>query len=215
MTYSAHTGGAKGHTMSDITKLSGLKVGFAVCGSFCTFSRVFEQLEELSALGCELTPIMSHNAYSLDTRFGKAQSHAARLYEITGRTVLHDIPAVEPIGPKKMFDVLVVAPCTGNTLAKLALGITDGPVTMAVKSHLRNQRPVVIAVSTNDALSGSAKNIGTLRNYKNFYFVPVFQDDSVTKPFSMIADFARLPETIAEALDGRQIQPMMIGARSN
>lgn len=196
--------------MSDFQKLSGLRVGFAVCGSFCTFSRVFEQLEQLAALGCEITPIMSQNAYSLDTRFGTAQSHAARLYEITGRTVLHEITTTEPIGPKKMFDILVVAPCTGNTLAKLAAGITDGPVCMAVKSHLRNQRPVVIAVSTNDALSASAKNIGTLRNYRNFYFVPIFQDDSAGKPFSMIADFSKLPQTIAEALEGRQIQPAIV-----
>ena len=194
--------------MSDIEKLSGLRVGFAVCGSFCTFAKVFEELEELVSLGCEVTPIMSHNAYTLDTRFGTAQQHAARLYEITGRTVLHDITAAEPIGPKKMFDVLVIAPCTGNTLAKLALGITDSPVCMAVKSHLRNHRPVVIAVSTNDALSASAKNIGTLRNYKNFYFVPMFQDDCRGKPFSMIADFKKIPQTILEALDGRQIQPM-------
>ncbi len=196
--------------MSDFQKLSGLRVGFAVCGSFCTFSRVFEQLEQLAALGCEITPIMSQNAYSLDTRFGTAQSHAARLYEITGRTVLHEITTTEPVGPKRMFDILVVAPCTGNTLAKLAAGITDGPVCMAVKSHLRNQRPVVIAVSTNDALSASAKNIGMLRNYRNFYFVPIFQDDSTGKPFSMIADFTKIPQTIAEALDGRQIQPAII-----
>ena len=194
--------------MSDIDKLSGLRVGFAVCGSFCTFAKVFEQLETLVSLGCEVTPIMSHNAYTLDTRFGTAQQNAARLYEITGRTVLHDITTTEPIGPKKMFDVLVVAPCTGNTLAKLALGITDSPVCMAVKSHLRNQRPVVIAVSTNDALSGSAKNIGTLRNYKNFYFVPMLQDDCLGKPFSMIADFTKIPQTILEALDGRQVQPI-------
>lgn len=198
--------------MSDLTKLSGLRVGFAVCGSFCTFSRAFEQVERLAALGCEVTPIMSHNAYTLDTRFGTAQSHAAQLYELTGKTVLHDIPSVEPIGPKKMFDVLVVAPCTGNTLAKLALGITDGTVTMAVKSHLRNQKPVVIAVSTNDALSGSAKNIGTLRNYKNFYFVPIFQDDSSAKPFSMIADFGKIPETVLRAIGGVQIQPMILGS---
>lgn len=194
--------------MSDIDKLSGLRVGFAVCGSFCTFEKAFEELETLVSLGCEVTPIMSRNAYTLDTRFGTAQQHAARLYEITGRTVLHEITTTEPVGPKKMFDVLVVAPCTGNTLAKLALGITDSPVCMAVKSHLRNQRPVVIAVSTNDALSASAKNIGTLRNYKNFYFVPMFQDDCLSKPFSMIADFSKIPQTILEALEGRQIQPI-------
>ena len=194
--------------MSDIDKLSGLRVGFAVCGSFCTFAQAFLELEELVCSGCEVTPIMSHNAYSLDTRFGTAQQHAARLYEITGKTVLHEITQTEPIGPKKMFDVLVVAPCTGNTLAKLASGINDTPVCMAVKSHLRNQRPVVIAVSTNDALSGSAKNIGMLRNYKNFYFVPMQQDDSENKPFSMIADFKMIPQTILEALEGRQIQPV-------
>lgn len=194
--------------MNDIDTLSGLKVGFAVCGSFCTFEKAFAALEDLVALGCEVTPIMSCNAYSTDTRFGTAQQHAARLYEITGKTVLHDIAATEPIGPKKMFDVLVVAPCTGNTLAKLALGIVDTPVCMAVKSHLRNRRPVVIAAATNDALSGAAKNIGTLRNYKNFYFVPLIQDDPTGKPFSLVADFGKLPQTVLEALDGRQIQPV-------
>ena len=186
--------------MTDISKLSGLKVGAAVCGSFCTFSRAFRALSELVAAGCDVTPIMSTCAYTTDTRFGTAQEHAARLFDITG---------TEPIGPKKMFDVLLVAPCTGNTLAKLAAGIVDTPVCMAVKSHLRNQRPVVIAVSTNDALAGAAKNIGTLRNYRNFYFVPIFQDDPVAKPFSMISDFNRIPQTIEAALSGVQIQPMI------
>jgi len=152
---------------------------------------------------------MSTCAYTTDTRFGTAQEHAARLFDITGKTVLHEITTTEPIGPKKMFDVLLVAPCTGNTLAKLAAGIVDTPVCMAVKSHLRNQRPVVIAVSTNDALAGAAKNIGTLRNYRNFYFVPIFQDDPVAKPFSMISDFNRIPQTIEAALSGVQIQPMI------
>lgn len=196
--------------MSDMDKLSGLRVGFAVCGSFCTFAKVFSQLETLVAAGCEVTPIMSHNAYSLDTRFGTAQQNAARLFEITRRTVLHDITSTEPIGPKKMFDVLVIAPCTGNTMAKLALGIVDTPVCMAVKSHLRNRRPVVIAPATNDALSGAAKNIGILRNYKNFYFVPMYQDDCAGKPFSMISDFSLIPQTILEALEGRQIQPIYL-----
>lgn len=194
--------------MSDIDRLVKLKVGWAFCGSFCTFAKAFEEVEELAALGCEITPIMSQTAYSTDTRFGTAQQNAARLFEITGKTVLHEIVTTEPVGPKKMFDVLVVAPCTGNTLAKLAVGIIDTPVTMAVKSHLRNQRPVIIAVSTNDALSGSAKNIGMLRNYKNFYFVPMAQDDCIIKPFSMVADFKKIPQTILEALDGRQIQPV-------
>ena len=195
--------------MNDILDLSGTRIGVAMCGSFCTFSAVFKQLEELSALGCELTPIMSRNAYSLDTKFGTAQAQIARLEEITGKPVLHEITDTEPIGPKKMFDVLLVAPCTGNTLAKLALGIIDTPVCMAVKSHLRNERPVVLAVSTNDALSGAAKNIGILRNYKNFYFVPVYQDDHINKPFSLISDFSQIPQTIHAALGGKQIQPAM------
>lgn len=195
--------------MTDISKLSGLRIGAAVCGSFCTFSRVFRVLSELTAAGCDITPIMSDAAYTTDTRFGRAQEHAARLFDITGKTVLHDITTTEPIGPKKMFDVLLVAPCTGNTLAKLAAGIVDTPVCMAVKSHLRSQRPVVVAVSTNDALAGASKNIGILRNYKHFYFVPVFQDDPVNKPFSLISDFSRIPQTIEAALDGIQIQPML------
>lgn len=196
--------------MTDITRLSGLRIGAAVCGSFCTFDKVFRVLSELSDLGCEVTPIMSYNAYSTDTRFGTAEENNKRLSEITGRNIIHDIVTAEPIGPKKMFDVLLVAPCTGNTLAKVAMGIVDTPVCMAVKSHLRNQRPVVVAVSTNDALSGAAKNIGTLRNYKNFYFVPAYQDDSIGKPFSMIADFTKIPQTIEAALDGVQIQPMLV-----
>lgn len=196
--------------MNDSNRLSGLRVGVCVCGSFCTFDRVFKEIEQLVALGCSVTPIMSYNACTLNTRFGESEAHCTRLKEITGSSVIRDITAAEPIGPKKMFDVLVVAPCTGNTLAKLALGITDTPVCMAVKSHLRNQRPVVIAVSTNDALSGAAKNIGTLRNYKNFYFVPTYQDDSTNKPFSMLADFTLIPQTIEAALDGRQIQPMFV-----
>ena len=195
--------------MTDVSKLSGLRVGAAVCGSFCTFDKVFKQLEELSAIGCELTAIMSFNAATLDTRFGNAEAHIQRLGEITGRDVIRTITTAEPIGPKKLFDVLLVAPCTGNTLAKLALGITDTPVCMAVKSHLRNERPVVIAVSTNDALSGAAKNIGTLRNYKNFYFVPTYQDDSAAKPYSMLADFTKIPQTIEAAIQGRQIQPLL------
>lgn len=194
--------------MTDVTRFSGLRVGAAICGSFCTFSKVFSQLEQLRDMGCIVTPIMSYNAAGLDTRFGKATEHLQRLEKLSGNVIL-DLTAAEPIGPKHMFDVLLVAPCTGNTLAKLALGITDTPVCLAVKSHLRNQRPVVIAVSTNDALSGSAKNIGALRNYRNLYFVPLRQDDPEAKPFSMVADFTKLPETIAEALDGRQIQPMV------
>ncbi len=194
--------------MTDVTRFHGLRVGAAVCGSFCTFKKAFAQFEQLRDMGCSVTPIMSYNAAGTDTRFGRAADHIARLKQLSGDVIL-DLTAAEPIGPKQMFDVLVVAPCTGNTLAKLALGITDTPVCLAVKSHLRNQRPVVIAVSTNDALSGSAKNIGMLRNYRNLYFVPLAQDDPAAKPFSMVADFNKLPDTIIEALDGRQIQPMV------
>ncbi|MBQ8194261.1 MAG: dipicolinate synthase subunit B [Oscillospiraceae bacterium] len=194
--------------MTDVTRFQGLRVGAAICGSFCTFEKVFTQLEQLKDMGCTVTPIMSYNAAQTDTRFGAAQQHIERLKKLSGNIIL-DLTAAEPIGPKHMFDVLVVAPCTGNTLAKLALGITDTPVCLAVKSHLRNQRPVVIGVSTNDALSGASKNIGALRNYRNLYFVPLGQDDPSAKPFSMVADFTKLPETIAEALDGRQIQPMI------
>lgn len=196
--------------MTDTERLSGLKIGAAVCGSFCTFRRVFDEYEKLKKMGCDLTPIMSYNAYSTDTRFGTAQAMAARLYEITGKTVIHDIAAAEPIGPKKLFDVLVVAPCTGNTLAKLALGIIDTPVTMAVKSHLRSGRPVIIAPATNDALAGAAKNIGIMLNYKHIYFVPFSQDDCEAKPFSAVADFTLLPQTIAAALEERQLQPLLL-----
>lgn len=186
-----------------------IKVGFAVCGSFCTFSTVFDEIENLLNLGFDVTPIMSFNAASLDTRFGKASDHIQYLETICKKTVIKTIEDAEPIGPKKMFDIVVVAPCTSNTLAKLAVGITDTPVTMAVKSHIRNMRPVVIAPSTNDALGAAAKNIGTLRNYKNYYFVPIQQDDCIKKPNSMVADFSMLYNTIISALSGVQIQPII------
>ena len=158
----------------------------------------------------QLTPIFSHSAYTIDSRFGTAKEHIHRVAEICGREPLSTIAQVEPIGPKKLLDILVIAPCTGNTLAKLSHGIADGPVTMAAKSHLRNGRPVVIAVSTNDALSGAAENIGRLLNRKNYYFVPFGQDDPEKKPNSMVADFTRIPQTVALAANGRQIQPIII-----
>lgn len=195
--------------MNDIPTLRGLRVGYALCGSFCTFSRSFDALERLLALGADVTPIMSRSAYELDTRFGSAESHRARLTALTGKPIIHDIPAAEPIGPKRLFDILVVAPCTGNTLAKLAAGITDTPVCMAVKSHLRSQKPVLLAVSTNDGLSAAAKNIGALLNVKHVYFVPLKQDDCENKPFSLAADLSLLPEAIAAALEERQLQPIL------
>lgn len=188
----------------------GTKIGIAICGSFCTFSQTFEQMKNLKALNADLTAIMSYHASSLDTRFGTAVNNIMTIESICGKGVIDTIPLAEPVGPKKMFDLLIVAPCTGNTLAKLAAGITDTPVTMAVKSHLRNGRPVLIAVSTNDALSASAKNIGLLMNTKNIYFVPFGQDDHEKKPTSLVADFSRIPEAAQAALEGRQIQPLII-----
>lgn len=188
----------------------GVKIGVAICGSFCTFSKTFEQMIKLKAMNADLTAIMSYHASSLDTRFGTAEYNIMTVESICGKGIINTIPLAEPIGPKKMFDLLIVAPCTGNTLAKLANGITDTPVTMAVKSHLRNGSPVLIAVSTNDALSASAKNIGILLNTKNIYFVPLGQDNFLKKPTSLVADFSKIPEAAQAALDGRQLQPVII-----
>lgn len=186
-----------------------MNIGFAVCGSFCTFSQIFPIMEQLRKEH-NVIPIFSQNAYATDTRFGKAADHIQHVTEICGNPLLHTIDEVEPIGPKKMLDILVVAPCTGNTLAKLAHSIADTSVTMAVKSHLRNGRPVLIAVSTNDALAGAAENIGKLMARKNFYFVPFRQDDPSEKPTSMIASFELIPTAIQKALDGKQMQPVIL-----
>jgi len=190
--------------------LSGVKIVFALTGSFCTFDTTLAQMRRLVSAGAELIPVMSENAYLTDTRFGKAEDFRAQIVEICGREIIHTIKAAEPIGPTKMADVLVVAPCTGNTLAKLALSITDSPVTMAVKSHIRNARPAVLCIATNDALAGSAKNIGALLNNRNYYFVPFGQDDYKVKPTSLVADFERIPETIVEALKGKQVEPLFM-----
>lgn len=183
-------------------------VGFALCGSFCTFSEVIPQIEILRKLNYDVVPIMSGIAYETDTRFGRAEDIRNRIELICKHEILHTIPEVEPIGPKKMLDVLVIAPCTGNTAAKLANGITDTSVTMAAKSHLRNGRPVVIAVSTNDGFAGAAKNIGSLLNYRNIYLVPFRQDDHEKKPRSLAADFSLIPEAVEAALKGKQLQPI-------
>lgn len=190
--------------------LKDLKVGFGICGSFCTFKRAFAAAKKLVELGCDVTPIMSFNSSSIDSRFGTAAEHIEAIEGICGKKAVLTIEDAEPIGPKKLLDVMCVAPCTANTLAKLAVGITDTPVTMAVKSHIRNGRPVVIAVSTNDALAAAAKNLGTLQNYRNFYFVPYSQDDFEAKPYSMVAHYELIPQTISLALDGRQFQPMLL-----
>lgn len=186
-----------------------MKIGFAMCGSYCTYAEVFPVMEQL-AKQYELMPIFSGNAYSTDSRFGTAQTHIRRAFEICGVDPIHTIAQAEPIGPKKLLDALIIAPCTGNTLAKLAHSIADTSVTMAAKSHLRNGRPVLIAVSTNDALAGAAENIGKLMGRKHYYFVPFRQDDPINKPTSMVADFSKIPETLAEALKGRQAQPVLL-----
>lgn len=187
-----------------------LTVGFALCGSFCTFEKVINELKIIKDEYANVIPIMSFNAYSTDTRFGKAEYFIDKIEYICGNKVISTITEAEPIGPKKMLDILVIEPCTGNTLAKLANGITDTSVTLAAKAHLRNERPLVIAVSTNDALSGAAKNIGHLMNYKNIYFVPMRQDDAVNKPRSVVADFTKTIDTIDSALKGKQLQPIYI-----
>jgi dipicolinate synthase subunit B len=186
------------------------RVGFAVCGSFCTHQQVLKALERLTMLYETVIPIASENAAFTDTRFGSSDDLIDRLEELTGRQVLCDIPAVEPIGPKKLLDVLVIAPATGNTIAKLANGITDTTVTMAAKAHLRNGGPVVIAMASNDGLSAGAKNIGELLARKNYYFVPFGQDNAMAKPSSLVADFERLPETVDAALRGEQLQPILL-----
>ena len=186
-----------------------MNIGFAMCGSFCTFAQVFPVMELLTR-DYDVTPIFSNAAASIDSRFGTAAEHILQATDICGKAPLKSIPEVEPIGPKKLFDVLIVAPCTGNTLAKLAHSIADTPVTMAVKSHLRNGRPVILAVSTNDALGGAAENIGKLMSRKHYYFVPMRQDDAKNKPTSMVADFSRIPEALEAALECRQLQPMLL-----
>ena len=186
------------------------RIGFALCGSFCTLKKMTDQLERLAEIGYDLTPIMSENTYTTDTRFGKAEEFVQRVENICGKPVLHRISEVEPIGPKKLLDLLVIAPCTGNTLAKLANGISDSAVSLAAKAHLRNERPVLVAVSSNDALSGNARNLGTLMDTKNYFFVPFGQDDAVKKPTSLVAKTEMIPEAVKAALEGRQIQPILI-----
>ena len=186
-----------------------MNIGFALCGSFCTYSKVFPVMEIL-AREHNVIPIFSHSAYTIDSRFGTAQEHIRRAEQICGKHPIYTIAQAEPIGPKKLLDVLVIAPCTGNTLAKLAHSIADSPGTMAAKSHLRNGRPVVVAVSTNDALAGAAENIGKLLSRKYYYFVPFGQDDPEKKPTSMVAHFEKIPEALAAAAAGRQIQPVVV-----
>ena len=187
-------------------------LGLALCGSYCTYEKLFEAAQKL-AEEYDIVPIMSDTAAETDSRFGTAVEHMKKLMAISGKRVVCTVEDAEPLGPKQPMDALLIAPCTGNTLAKLAHGITDSAVTMAAKAHLRNGKPVIIAFSTNDGLSGSAENIGRLLNRKNYYFVPFGQDDPVNKPYSLQADFGRVSETVKAALTDIQIQPLLIGRK--
>lgn len=187
------------------------RIGFALCGSFCTHEAALKALRTLTEIYETVIPIVSEITASSDTRFGAASELLEQVKTLTGREPIKTIPEAEPIGPKKLLDALVIAPATGNTVAKLAHGVTDGAVTMAAKAHLRNNKPVILAVSSNDGLSAGAKNIGELLVRKNYYFVPFGQDDAKAKPASLVADFARIPETLDAALRGRQIQPLLLG----
>ena len=189
--------------------MNNITVGYAFCGSFCTISDSVKALKELAKQDIKIIPIMSQIVYTTDTRFGKAEDIINEIEEICNQKTVHTIASAEPIGPKNLLDIIIVAPCTGNTLAKIALGITDTPVTMAVKAHLRNNKPVVLAPATNDALGASCKNIGLLHNTKNIYFVPYRQDDPQKKNNSLICDFSLIPETVEKALNGEQIQPIL------
>ena len=186
-----------------------ISVGFALTGSYCTFSKVIPQMKNLKDDGYNVIPIMSENAANTDTRFGTASDIKKQIEEITGNKIIASIKDAEPIGPKKIIDALIIAPCTGNTRGKLASGITDSSVTMAAKAILRNEKPVIIAVSTNDGLSGSAKNIGKLLNVRNIYFVPFGQDDYINKPRSIVAYMDMISSSLKEALNKKQIQPII------
>ena len=186
-----------------------MNVGFALCGSFCTYSEIFPVMEALAEKHT-IFPILSFAAAATDSRFGSAAAHREKITSICGKSPIDTIAAAEPIGPKKLLDALIVAPCTGNTLAKLSLGIADTPVTMAVKSHLRNGRPVLLAVSTNDALGTAAEHIGRLLSRRNFYFVPFSQDAPEGKPRSCVAHFGLIPAALEAAMEGRQLQPLLL-----
>lgn len=189
-----------------------LRVGYAFCGSFCTYSKAMAVLEQVAGRYDSVQPIVSEASAATDTHFGNAHDFMREMERICDKRVIATIRDAEPIGPKKLLDVLVICPCTGNTLAKLAAGVTDSSVTMAAKAHLRNGRPLVIAVSTNDGLAASAKNIGTLLDKKNVYFVPFRQDDPEKKPTSLVADFTRIPDAIEAAIRGEQLQPVLLGS---
>lgn len=190
--------------------LTGKRIGFALTGSFCTFAEIIKPIEDLIESGASVVPIMSEPSYSLDTKFGEAAYWRETVERVTGHKIIHTLVQAEPIGPQKLLDLIVAAPCTGNTVAKLANAVTDTPVTMAVKAHLRNGRPVLVAISTNDGLALNAKNIGLLLAARNFYFVPFGQDNPQEKPTSLVADMSKIKEAAVMALRGQQIQPLLI-----
>lgn len=192
-----------------MNQLNGLKLGVALCGSFCTFAKALKNLEDLKALGIELYPIMTDAAYGTSTRFGEHTTINAQIEAIAGRKIIHSLKDAEPLGPKNIIDALLIAPCTGNTLAKMTYGITDSPVLLAAKSLMRNGKPIIINLASNDALGTNLKNIGELLNKKSIYFVPLNQDDPVHKPYSLVSDFTLIPETLECALQGIQIQPII------
>ncbi len=185
-------------------------IGYALCGSFCTIARSIKVMERLAADGHKLVPIMSECAYTTDTRFGKAADICARIEQICDREIIRTVKDAEPLGPDVHLDMLVVAPCTGNTLAKLAHGITDGAVTMACKAHLRSDRPLLLALATNDAMSGNLENLALMLKRRSVYFVPMLQDDVVSKPHSLVAVFERIPEAIGAVLESRQLRPLFL-----
>ncbi|MBQ6846744.1 MAG: dipicolinate synthase subunit B [Oscillospiraceae bacterium] len=190
--------------------MESLTIGFAICGSFCTFSKVLPEIEKLVQNGYNVLPIMSSVAYSTDTRFGKAKDFTDKIESICNKKIISTISDAEPIGPKKLLDALIIAPCTGNTAAKLACGICDSSVTMAAKAHMRNGRPLIIAISTNDGLGINGKNIATLKTTKNIFFVPYGQDDAKGKTNSLVADMTKIDETLKSALSGQQLEPILL-----
>ena len=190
--------------------LTELNLGVALCGSFCTFSKAIKAIEDLVNLGVNITPIMSFNAYETSTRFGEAQDIISKIESITGKKIINTIASAEPLGPKNMIDALLIAPCTGNTLAKLNYGITDTPVLLAAKSLMRNGKPIILCLATNDGLGASLKNIGGMMNKKNVFFVPLGQDSPIQKPYSLVADFSQIQTTLNAALNGEQIQPVIL-----
>lgn len=196
-------------------RLKGIRVGFVVTGSHCTLAQIISQIEKLISEGAEVFPVVSNAVSTTDTRFGKSTEWCSKLQKLTKKPLIKTVVEAEPIGPGKLFDILIAAPCTGNTLAKLANGITDTTALMAIKAHLRNQRPVVIAISTNDGLGLNAKNIAALLNTKSIYLVPFGQDNPAVKPNSLVAQMDKIIDTICHALEGKQVQPLLVEYKVN